>query len=255
MKFFTPNLSENAALNDAIDNYQEEFNEGNYVIDPEKLWGSEDEKTLIRSRLQRFANNLSNEEWSTLKQKIDESPSVGLGPILNLLAIVHLLKKQEDLKSDDALQLSKEIDVQYFVRAGMPGPCLLYLNALKEDDSILTSVKQTLVDDLITKLVAQQNSFGILSEIVLKVAIENQRQIIRQPEEESNQIKLQKYSELEQKLSSVDELKSKMTGIDSCILGLLRQFKNNMGQNFLSEQHAAAAAEKISLSSNPKVGF
>ncbi|MBX9694933.1 MAG: hypothetical protein K2Z81_21290, partial [Cyanobacteria bacterium] len=172
-----------------------------------------------------------------LKENLKENLPIGLLKIAHLLAILNILKEQKSVQPNSELSQLKTQDIAVQMEAGMPGPSLAYLGALKQS-SISSSAKIVAIDKIISSLSKNKNKFGQLDNIVLIAAVNDWIAVVdKKLENEPNQKirtslsdRKDKYIKLLSNYPAIEETKEKLDLVEKYILLSCELLKNDIGK-------------------------
>jgi len=142
--------------------------------------------------------------------------------IAHLVASLSCFEDIVKLSRDQHLDQLKKTGAFSLVHAGMPGPCLIYLQALLAAPGYDAISKMMLLGNVIDSLTKKENLYGILDAVVLPVLIENWFSLLCTLTSKQQDLfcgKATYYGELKEK--SYDPLiKDDVTFIDQCIMNV-----------------------------------
>lgn len=243
---------------DKVNNFKEAFlyyvtdlSEGNYdtleyyTQNREDLsWEQQDEMDVLKSlTCERFS------EIMPKKFQAKFSPPFGLPAIANLWASFKFVEKQQNLHSNKRFDnINQHQELAVTVEANMPGPCLAYLEALK-NSNVEVKLKALFIHEIIkntsSRLKKNTISFGSLDTILFKRAVNDLIQIFEQNSENAKLGELQEIfvdsGKLERYKARAEKYKiTEFSSIDILVINILRKLGIDINEiNPLSKQEPA----------------
>lgn len=155
-----------AYLSNAVERYMDSITQGDYKSElPETDWTPEDESKLCRALLNNFSEHFEIQNFPNQIQ-------LGVPKIAHFLASLTIFKELLPLTSnEDKLIKFNTIGAGSQVRAGMPGPCLIYLQLISNSSQLDNRSKLGIIYSLIVNL-EENHIFGALGDNVLSVMID-----------------------------------------------------------------------------------
>ncbi|MBA4697272.1 MAG: hypothetical protein H2069_07790 [Legionella sp.] len=153
----------------AIEEYMNAISQGNYLPQiPPNVWNIQEELQYINQLLLPTKPYI---KFPPVPKVIPTPIKFTLPAIANLLATLSIWHGTRTSKVID-LTLLEQLGLNAFVKAGMPGPSLIYLDTLINDSEYDNLSKLFLLGELITDITNQHETFGSLVNFVLITAIQ-----------------------------------------------------------------------------------
>lgn len=220
LKFFPQMEGENnSSLYNAVDQYLQFLATGDYEPEFENGWDDEEQAAFIKSILK---NNLKHFGHMAVPNSIE----INLPCIAHLFASLRILEETANLSGSEKFNKLKEIGALAQVEAGMPGPCLIYLNAILKSSTYDNISKIGLLNDVINNLKDKTNKYGVLGTVVLSVAIKEWFLIENGLDKHQKDVlseDAETFGSLQGKYSL--EKKTELTFIDKCIMRVWEKAK------------------------------
>ncbi|WP_019217538.1 hypothetical protein [Legionella tunisiensis] len=202
------------ALSNAVYEYMQSITQGSYAPElPEISWDAEDELSCIKRLLNPVLESFKN-------LYLPSSIEAGVPAIAHLLASLTILKEMKEVNADDRLKKLEKMGVMTQVRAGMPGPCMIYIHALLASPNYDAVSKINLLGDVVSYIKGNTNTFGALGSIVLLFVLNEWFAIFNRLHDKLRAILSEdeeNYSALQEKYSS-SKIEEEKTFVDQCIL-------------------------------------
>ena len=162
--FFNKSLSARISILNDLEDYLLEIENGNYAYQPKSTGWTIKQACNIIMGLLAYSELLNDK--NLLRNKILEIDNAVTIPQLgHLLASLNLLKNKNKTLTYESMGTLPGLLNQ--VNAGMPGPCLIYLVTI-EHSTFSNIKKMNLVNEIISYLQPQMNTFAPLSDKVFK---------------------------------------------------------------------------------------
>lgn len=262
MKFFDLNENENSPLTDAIFEYQNTLNRGNYRAlssYEQEDWDVYEESDFVLKNLELLLLKLEPHEVSSISTKLKEEKFIGLSQIVHLLVSLTIMKKFKEMNPQFDNNFLDTIGASVCVEAGMPGPSLIYLMFLNKNLNIDTKVKLLLIEGMINKIFANKENFGNVSYIALEILINYWLGIVKaNPKLELNfAIRASKYEKINTEIPKIN--KNDLTTIENFIILSLIDLGFNINKVNLKEFYSLSpkliSQSEESLDSQNSINF
>jgi Putative transposase of IS4/5 family (DUF4096) len=250
MPFVNYHISTNP-LWQAISEYQSALERGNYStldnysteVDRDE---TDEEVGVIQDILTLSKKLCLDENLSSLSTKLAADCPIGFPKIVHLVASLNLLEEQKSVEpTEELIQLENNQTVMVQIEAGMPGPCLAYLGAIRAS-SRDKRIKLSRIEGIINNIFPNMNKFGILSSIVLRIAVKDWVDIYSKSElefKERAKERRETYTKYVENSLEVSEVIKKMTTVEKFIIRSCEKLNNGIGQTNLDELSAVISPE------------
>lgn len=239
MRIFKESKKEKTKLTKAIKSYYENLQEGSYDSISEYSqadwgWTNEDEKIYIINLLKSFYELLFLERFDVLnlEDNISKAVPVGLAQIVNLEATLRLMTHQKKARSGKENELN-EIDCSLEVEAGLPGPTLAYLGALRCSPQNTLS-KILYLGNVFVRLKHNKKQFGDLDNIVFNTAVYDYSELVKNLDEEDliyyHQKKLIKYEKIKKQNPSNIQTLGQLNFLEKLVVHVWGKLNNDIGK-------------------------
>jgi hypothetical protein len=163
--------------------------------------------------------------------EIPESIDANLANIVNLAASLMLFEKISNLTSSpEKLEALQSAGIASFVKAGMPGPIIIYANTIEKSDKFDKISMVSILGDLLNKLTTQANTFTILTPVAFTSIFQNWTNtvsLLRDNQRTLLSRELTKLSNINQTLSQMTDT-VEFTFIDKCVSTIWDKLKINI---------------------------
>lgn len=216
----------------AVSTYMKSIDMGDYnPMLPAANWSSEDESICILQLLKNASQHFEEIDFP-------EDPAVSyelencVPQIAHLLASLTILKECFLVAPPERLEKLEKMGVLAQVKAGMPGPSMVYIDALLDPASMYDDIsKITLLTGIIADLKDKGDKFGALNYVLLSVALTKWNSLIDKLEPHDRAL-FSDDKRTNHTLQAKILLKSNsanMTFIDQCILTVWEKLELKVG--------------------------
>lgn len=244
----------NNKLIEALVEYQNALDRGDYTSlddNDDIIWSENGGIEIVQDKLLLLLNMSGFEIGQASLKKDLIKNSVELSQILNLLALLDILKNQKEKNANpgEEWRQLKAMGAIVYIEAGLPGPSLLYLNALR-NSLIDEEIKLLLIEGIIINAQCNENKFGILDKIVLKVAVNDWLNIVKNSSlRNAEKINSKKIIKSNSSFSD-EEIFQKMNSVERYLLIALQRFKIEININIIELSGLSLNNEEFLISSN-----
>lgn len=205
----------------AVSKYMKSIDMGDYNPDfPDVNWNPRDESNCIQ-KLLNVSDHLEGVD-------IPNSPNSSVPHIAHLLASLTILKESYGVAPGEKLKTLRDMGILTLVKAGMPGPCMVYIDAFLNSESGCDNISKIgLLSGVISDLKDERRlgKYGALNYAVLFVALEQWFSLIDTLEPAKKALfadEQTSYMTLKAKASFV-KVMANMTFIDQCIVNVWKK--------------------------------
>ncbi len=164
-------------LLNALSEYQIDLERGNYDTldaynhewEAEEVWGA------ISASINGALKNplFSAQEVAHFASQIKKEHLIHFALIAQFFTLLHLSKTKAQIKPEDEFNyLNKNCKIELYVGAGMPGCCLIYLNAIMHS-LLTTESKLSALSQILISLEKNKEQFGLLSDLIMHVFVQS----------------------------------------------------------------------------------
>ena len=233
----------------ALSEYQSDLERGNYeTLEYYSLdWTEEEIWAVIEDNLKGASEKLplSPEELTSFSSQLKKESSISFAQIAQLFASLNLLMNQKQVKPEEELKQLNTLPTVLYIRAAMPGLCLVELNAV-ETSPLKTTSKLSTMSQTLHGLGRNKEAFGALSDLVIQVAVQRYLELFEQLDTESrkNYLKsVQRNQDLVASCFSIEEAQEKLTTMEKCTLKVLEKLNNSIGKINFPKQNVVTILE------------
>jgi hypothetical protein len=184
-------------------------------------WTLEDEIDVIKWILRASRFDIPDNLEEIIKSDIasSEEKLIRLPQIAHLLSSFDILSNYEEkIEPIDALSQLRHRGILILEEEGMPGPCLVYINAIK-NSSLDDRLKMSLIHNVASKILRSMDIFDpFLAKIALRAATDELSEFVDRMEQGSLKNKL--CADIEMYINQAQHTKDtkKPTFISNCII-------------------------------------
>lgn len=223
----------------AVSTYMKSIDMGDYNPKlPDTNWSSADESICIRQLLKNASKHFEEidipEDLAVPKDPaVREELGSCVPQVAHLLASLTILDEYFQVVPHEQLKKIKEMGILTQVKAGMPGPCMVYIDALLNPESGRDNIsKITLLSEVIIDLNAKGDKFSDLNSVVLSVAIDQWLSLINTLEPAKKDLftdEERAYQAFKRDAFPVVRDGVSTTFIDQCVLKVWEKLDINVG--------------------------
>lgn len=213
--------------------YVKAISQGNYNF---KIPNTKDSFTKQQKSLfiKQLLNN-SAVDFHLLE--IPESIDANLANIVNLAASLMLFEKIST-SSPEKLEALQAAGITSFVNAGMPGPIIIYANAIEKSNKFDKVSVVSILGELLNKLIPQTHTFPKLTPVAFTSIFQNWTDVVSLLSDNQRTIMAQdqtKFTNIDQALSQTMDT-VEFTFIDKCVSTIWDKLKINIHPPILIDE-------------------
>ncbi len=222
-------------LLNALSEYQIDLERGNYdTLDAySREWETEEVWGAISDIINKAPKNLpiSTQALAHFASQLRKEPTIRFALIAQFFALLHLQETKSQIKAEDELNyLHKNTHIELYIEAGMPGGCLVYLNAIMHS-LLSTKSKLSALSQTIISLEKNKEQFGTLNDLITHVSVQHWLELFEQLAPESKINFMASKNEHQQRTSqclSIEEAQKKLTLIEKYTLKLIQKLSGGV---------------------------